>query len=52
MTSSKFGAMLSLVVTVLQRDVTRYQFYIFAAFITEMEMFVVVFYVGIKTLLL
>ena len=33
----------------LQSHVTRYQFYIFVAFtcITEMEEFVVVFYVGI-----
>ena len=37
----KFGA--TLFATLLQRPVTRYQFYICVAFITEMEVFVVVF---------
>ena len=41
----KYGA--TLFATVLQRHVTLYQFYIYVAFITEMEVFVVVFYVGI-----
>ena len=37
----KFGA--TLFATMLQRHVTRYQLYIFVEFITEMEVFVVVF---------